>query len=283
MKTFRPKLLALAIGAVVASSLHAGTIRLYAPGKVPHPCVVARILSHANPESCAHTATRGLSINPHSHNEETPITDSGRDLHEEQLSTSASAAVAAWESKLAHQSEPPAQPTQITPIERNQYTPPIAEEAPSAPAEQVPAQAEDAAPEAVAHAPVAAAPEQVAPALEQQAPPTALAVVVNFANNSARLQADAAATLEAVAQGIKLSGYERKIVIEGHTNSTGKPAHNTRLSQRRAEAVKAYLVQTHGIPERVLVAVGFGSKAPLAGYNAHAAENRRVQFKALET
>jgi len=70
------------------------------------------------------------------------------------------------------------------------------------------------------------------------------------------------------------------IVVEGHTDDRGDEAHNMDLSQRRAEAVKAYLV-TKGIDAAKLEAKGFGPTKPIASNatNKGRSTNRRVEFK----
>lgn len=263
-----PKLITATITALLASSLQAGTVRLYDSGAVPHPCVVARILSHANAARCTRGATRGLSMNPRSNSDNVVYTDIGRDLREEEITASAESAVAAWEGRLRGHVERIARVEKYDDHPTNGALPhtPRTLEPDFTPSDDPP----------LVSSTVTQQPS-VVPADSE-----ALAVVIAFANNSARVQSDATAVLDAVAEGIKLSRYERKIIIEGHTNASGKPSYNTKLSLRRAQAVKRYLVNRHGIPERVLVAVGLGSKAPLSDYEPHASENRRVQFKASQ-
>ena len=53
-------------------------------------------------------------------------------------------------------------------------------------------------------------------------------------------------------------------VIEGHTDNVGKEASNLRLSTRRAESVRTYLIGKFGIAPQRLVAKGFGSSQPVA-------------------
>jgi outer membrane protein OmpA-like peptidoglycan-associated protein len=68
--------------------------------------------------------------------------------------------------------------------------------------------------------------------------------------------------------------------IEGHTDAKGSMAYNQILSERRAAAVRDYLV-TMGISKERLVAVGFGKTRPLPNPPAaspYAPINRRVQF-----
>ena len=70
------------------------------------------------------------------------------------------------------------------------------------------------------------------------------------------------------------------IEINGHTDNQGDAAKNLVLSQKRSDAVKAYLV-SKGIATERLSAKGFGQTMPVAD-NATAAgkaKNRRVEFK----
>jgi len=71
----------------------------------------------------------------------------------------------------------------------------------------------------------------------------------------------------------------KAVVIEGHTDAVGTAQYNEQLSQRRAHAVKRYLVTAHHIDPARLRAVGMGENAPLPGSAPLAPENRRVQFR----
>lgn len=66
--------------------------------------------------------------------------------------------------------------------------------------------------------------------------------------------------------------------VEGHADGRGDPHRNLSLSQARAEAVVAYLVQRHALPAERLRAVGRGSTQPLNLEQIDAPENRRVTF-----
>jgi len=70
---------------------------------------------------------------------------------------------------------------------------------------------------------------------------------------------------------------DRSVQIEGHTDNVGSEDSNQGLSQRRAESVKAYLVQ-QGIAGNRLSAVGMGENQPLAdnGTQSGRQQNRRV-------
>ena len=72
-------------------------------------------------------------------------------------------------------------------------------------------------------------------------------------------------------------GSGRVLRIEGHADATGNEELNLPLSQRRAEAVKDYLVK-NGAESVMLQAVGMGSKALKVSNDPAAAENRRVEI-----
>jgi OOP family OmpA-OmpF porin len=74
-----------------------------------------------------------------------------------------------------------------------------------------------------------------------------------------------------------------KLVVEGHTDSTGPRAFNMDLSKRRAQAVVDYLVGKGVSPVR-LTAKGFGPDRPIAdnGTRLGRAKNRRVQFTKID-
>lgn len=68
------------------------------------------------------------------------------------------------------------------------------------------------------------------------------------------------------------------VAIEGHTDSVGNAAYNKKLSQKRAESVKKYMVD-NGIGEDRIKAVGFGMEKPIADNKTAEgrAKNRRVE------
>jgi len=70
-----------------------------------------------------------------------------------------------------------------------------------------------------------------------------------------------------------------RLTIEGHTDSSGGEAHNLKLSQSRAESVKAYLV-AGGIDGSRLTTTGFGASKPVADNATELgrAQNRRVEL-----
>jgi OOP family OmpA-OmpF porin len=74
------------------------------------------------------------------------------------------------------------------------------------------------------------------------------------------------------------------VEVQGHTDSTGKLPSNMKLSEERAEAVRAFLA-AHGVAASRLTAVGFGPKQPVApnDKSEDRAKNRRVDFKPITT
>lgn len=85
---------------------------------------------------------------------------------------------------------------------------------------------------------------------------------VTFDFDEATIRDDARPTLDRLAQLIQAGG-EGRITVEGHTDSRGDDAYNQRLSERRAEAVKAYLVQ-QGVSADRLATLGLGERRPVA-------------------
>jgi len=86
--------------------------------------------------------------------------------------------------------------------------------------------------------------------------------------------------LDSVAQILK-ENPTMVVEIGGHTDTRGSRRYNQRLSQRRAEAVKNYLVRVHGIDPSRLIAKGYGESRPLVKperTEADYAKNRRVEF-----
>ena len=88
----------------------------------------------------------------------------------------------------------------------------------------------------------------------------------------------ARAALDNVADALKAQP-DRKITVEGYTDSQGTQASNLVLSQARAEAVRKYLV-SRGVAEEKIRATGFGAESPLAPNDTAEgrANNRRVEI-----
>jgi outer membrane protein OmpA-like peptidoglycan-associated protein len=105
---------------------------------------------------------------------------------------------------------------------------------------------------------------------------------VNFATNRSALTAASYSILDVVASSL-LAHPDVRIEIAGHTDITGRHSYNMRLSQQRAQAVKAYLARKGVDPSR-MVAVGYGPDQPIADNATPAgrSDNRRVELRLLE-
>jgi len=104
---------------------------------------------------------------------------------------------------------------------------------------------------------------------------------VNFDFDKSNIRPDARPILDEAIRTLKEEPSIR-VRIEGHTDSIGTEQYNQRLSQRRAEAVKQYLVQG-GIAASRLEAVGLGESEPVASNDTAdgRAQNRRAELEVL--
>ena len=101
---------------------------------------------------------------------------------------------------------------------------------------------------------------------------------VNFASGSSNLTYSSYQYLEPIIREMK-EFPEIEIEVRGHTDSVGKYQSNMRLSQRRADSVKKYLVEK-GIESRRIRSVGFGPSSPIADNRTAAGrgKNRRIEI-----
>ncbi|MGH9322810.1 MAG: OmpA family protein [Vicinamibacteria bacterium] len=107
---------------------------------------------------------------------------------------------------------------------------------------------------------------------------------VNFAFNTSELSPDAQALVDELAEKVKADNRGLWIEVEGHTDASGEPLYNKELGMKRAEAVRDYLYQTHGIPLHRIAVYSFGEEQPVTANDNrdNRARNRRVVVKVLE-
>jgi len=75
-----------------------------------------------------------------------------------------------------------------------------------------------------------------------------------------------------------------RVMVEGHTDSTGASGANLRLSQKRADTVRWILVRDYGVPADRIIAKGFGESKPIADNTTQEgrARNRRVLMSVIQ-
>ncbi len=100
---------------------------------------------------------------------------------------------------------------------------------------------------------------------------------VLFATDRADLKSSGLVNINKLAQFLQ-ENPDRKVIVEGYTDSTGTASHNQTLSERRANSVRTALVKMGVDPARI-VAQGYGKEYPVAenGSVSGRAMNRRVE------
>jgi outer membrane protein OmpA-like peptidoglycan-associated protein len=119
---------------------------------------------------------------------------------------------------------------------------------------------------------------------------TALGLVMNlggehlkFEFNKADLRPEDRELLSRIA-GIISTSHDYTISVNGHTDDVGSAAYNQKLSERRAQVVRDYLVKA-GLPAQILSVQGHGKTLPLVRGSSDAAraKNRRVELGLVNT
>lgn len=123
---------------------------------------------------------------------------------------------------------------------------------------------------------------QIPPPPPAPAPPkgTKLATVgeAYFDFNKSQLKPSAEDVLAEAVRSLK-QNPEMRVVVEGHADSVGSDAYNQRLSEKRAQAVKVYLV-SQGIESARVAVEGLGESRPVASNQTAEgrAKNRRAEI-----
>lgn len=119
-----------------------------------------------------------------------------------------------------------------------------------------------------------------APAPAAPAKPASINMQINFEYNSAEIAGSSEKTMATLAKALSSPQLEgRKFTVIGHTDASGSAAYNKALSDRRAAAVRRYLMD-NGVASSRLRAVGKGESQLLDSSDPDAASNRRVEIQA---
>lgn len=112
--------------------------------------------------------------------------------------------------------------------------------------------------------------------------PPSIHFAINFALNSTAFDDKAVKVLGELGEALRhreLRPY--RFEIAGHTDAAGSSGYNQRLSERRASAVRRYLMKTFGIEASRLRAIGYGESRLLDRAKPKSGINRRVQVTNL--
>jgi len=106
---------------------------------------------------------------------------------------------------------------------------------------------------------------------------------IQFQTKRAEVRPESLGILDQVRSAFEANPQIKRVRIEGHTDSRGPTRSNAKLSQRRAEAVMAYLVR-EGIDPNRLEAKGWGEERPLVKNDSETNMqiNRRVEFHIVD-
>ncbi|MBO4227388.1 OmpA family protein [Bradyrhizobium neotropicale] len=106
---------------------------------------------------------------------------------------------------------------------------------------------------------------------------------INFDYNSAQINAKSLPSVQALGRALTNADLKGStFVVAGHTDAAGSEAFNQDLSERRAEAIKRYLVDKYGVNGSDLVTVGYGKSKLKDPRQPLAEANRRVQVVNME-
>ncbi len=106
---------------------------------------------------------------------------------------------------------------------------------------------------------------------------------INFETNSADLNQSSFVELNKLVELME-TNPQMKVEISAHTDDVGSKAYNLKLSNKRAQSVKEYLIDK-GIPEEQIISKGYGESKPAylpVNTEENRAKNRRVELKIIE-
>jgi outer membrane protein OmpA-like peptidoglycan-associated protein len=101
---------------------------------------------------------------------------------------------------------------------------------------------------------------------------------VFFATNKATIMAQSFEMLNEISD-VLMKNPSWVVRVEGHTDSRGNDKYNKKLSQKRADSVRTYLIQ-HSVDPKAMIAIGYGEEQPIGDNSTEEGRdiNRRVEF-----
>ncbi|MGI9402354.1 MAG: OmpA family protein [Rhizobiaceae bacterium] len=103
-------------------------------------------------------------------------------------------------------------------------------------------------------------------------------IEINFDYDSAQIRPSSLKDVDALGQALTSDALaESRIALNGHTDASGSDGYNQALSDRRAAAVRDYLINSFGIAADRLIAIGYGEERLKNPADPLADENRRVE------
>ena len=116
--------------------------------------------------------------------------------------------------------------------------------------------------------------------MAKPAKPASINMQINFEFNSDQISGSSERTMATLAKALSSPQLEnRNFTVVGHTDAKGSAGYNKALSDRRAAAVRRYLID-NGVAASRLRAVGKGESQLLNNDDPEGAENRRVEIQA---
>ena len=107
---------------------------------------------------------------------------------------------------------------------------------------------------------------------------------IRFDYNSADISRNAMPAVQELGKALSdASLKDSTVVVAGHTDAVGGEAYNQDLSERRADTIKKYLTEKHGLNGANLVTVGYGKTKPKDPTAPLDPVNRRVQVVNMDT
>lgn len=107
-----------------------------------------------------------------------------------------------------------------------------------------------------------------------------MGALILFDFDSAVIKSESYPLLRELAKALQDGLVDAQIIIAGHTDDRGKAAYNLKLSEQRAQSVKAFLVSAYDIADTRLTIKAYGESQPIETNETKAGQmkNRRVEF-----